>query len=94
MLGVVEEYFERILERVVRKPDRRYEYDSLLYKEEKQLLEEWNETAREYPAGSSIVGFFEEQAVRNPEATALVFDEQQMSYGVLNRKANQVAPTF
>ena len=46
---------------------------------------------RENTPGSSIVDLFEEQAVRNPEATALVFDEQQMSYGVLNRKANQVA---
>ena len=86
------EHYERVLEWVVEAPDARIrELTMMSEAERRQIVEEWNETAREYPAGSSIVDLFEEQAVRNPEATALVFDEQQMSYGVLNRKANKVA---
>ena len=33
---------------------------------------------------------FEQQAARTPEATALVFEERQLSYGELNARANQL----
>ena len=34
---------------------------------------------------------FEEQAQRTPEAVAVVFEEQQLTYRELNRRANQLA---
>ncbi|MEB0233287.1 AMP-binding protein, partial [Undibacterium sp. 10I3] len=34
---------------------------------------------------------FEQQAAAHPEATALVFEQQQLSYGELNQRANQLA---
>jgi len=75
---------------------------SILPSEERQkLLLEWNDTA--VKANTSINskadasndqcvhGLFEEQAENNPEAVAVIFDDQQICYGELNRKANQLA---
>jgi len=59
--------------------------------ERQQLLVEFNATAVEYPQGRLIHQAFEEQAAIQPEAIALVFEEQVLSYGELNRRANQVA---
>ncbi|TWR71543.1 non-ribosomal peptide synthetase, partial [Pseudomonas brenneri] len=44
-----------------------------------------------YPAGQCIQQLIEEQAARTPEAVALVFAEQQLSYAELNARANQWA---
>ena len=59
--------------------------------EREQLLYGWNETKREYRSNLCVHELFEEQVERAQEATALVFEEQELSYGELNRRANQVA---
>jgi amino acid adenylation domain-containing protein/natural product biosynthesis luciferase-like monooxygenase protein len=55
------------------------------------LLEEWNATEAEYPEGKCIHELFEEQVRRSPEAIALVYEEQRLSYEELNQQANQLA---
>jgi amino acid adenylation domain-containing protein len=59
--------------------------------ERKQVLYGWNRTEAPYPSRLCIHQLFEQQAVQNPDATALVFEDQSMSYGELNRQANQLA---
>lgn len=49
------------------------------------------ETAADYPRDRSIHELFEEQAVRSPNAVALVLGEQQWTYRQLNRRANRLA---
>ena len=44
----------------------------------------------EYEVGASLTELFERQVERRPEATALRWEEQQVSYGELNRRANQL----
>ncbi len=56
-----------------------------------KLLVDWNDTATDYPRHLSIHQLFEHQVERRPQATALRFRDQQMTYEQLNRKANQVA---
>jgi amino acid adenylation domain-containing protein len=51
----------------------------------------WNETAVVYPKDACIHHLFEAQAVRTPAAVALIFNEERVSYGELNRRANQLA---
>ena len=46
---------------------------------------------RTQPRGASVVEQFEEQAACSPDAPALIFDGGSMSYGELNRRANQLA---
>ncbi len=50
----------------------------------------WNATGREYPRGKRIDELFEAQAVRSAEAVALIDGGERLSYGEVNRRANQV----
>src|SRR5947199_722230 len=59
--------------------------------EQKQLLEVWNATQSAYPAEQCVHQLFEEQARHGPEAIALVYENQTMTYGELNKRANQLA---
>lgn len=52
---------------------------------------EWSGRRTDYPRDSAIHKIFEEQAQRTPEAVALVFQETQLSYDTLNRRANRLA---
>src|SRR5262249_15254084 len=59
-------------------------------KERRQILEEWNETAREMPE-ATLAELFEEQAQRRPGETAVVYEGQSLSYRELNERANLLA---
>jgi amino acid adenylation domain-containing protein len=54
-------------------------------------LVEWNDTAADYPKDKCIHQLFEEQVERTPEAIAVEFEDQKISYRELNRRANQLA---
>ncbi len=59
--------------------------------ERRMLLEDWNDTARDFPADTCIHEFFEQQVARNPEAEALAFEGESLSYDALNARANRIA---
>ena len=88
MLG----HYERLLEGIVAKPDERIDELPLLSEAEKhQLLVEWNKTKQDYPSDKCIHQLFEEQVERTPEAVAVVFEGEQLTYRELNNRANQLA---
>jgi amino acid adenylation domain-containing protein/non-ribosomal peptide synthase protein (TIGR01720 family) len=59
--------------------------------ERQQLLVEWNATKAEYPHDRCIHSLFEAQAELTPDALAVVFEQEQLSYRQLNARANQLA---
>ena len=59
--------------------------------EREQLLVEWNATAAPYPHEQCIDELFEAQVARTPEAIAVVFEDERLSYGELDARANQLA---
>ena len=59
--------------------------------EKQQLLYQFNNTAVDYPKDKTIVDLFEEQAEKTPNHTAVVFEDQSLTYRKLNEKANQLA---
>ena len=59
--------------------------------ERERLLFEWNQTATPYPRERCIHEEFEERARQSPMAAAVAFEGKTISYGELNRKANQLA---
>ncbi|PVZ42393.1 non-ribosomal peptide synthetase [Pseudomonas sp. CC120222-01a] len=59
--------------------------------EREQVLEQFNRTAQAYPQGLTVHALVEAQAARTPEACALLQDGLALSYGELNRRANQLA---
>ncbi|AEI67136.1 non-ribosomal peptide synthase [Corallococcus macrosporus] len=59
--------------------------------ERQRLLVAWNDTAAEYPREAGLAALFEAQAARSPAAVAVVCEPAQLSYGELDRRANQLA---
>jgi fengycin family lipopeptide synthetase D len=67
------------------------EIDILTPAEKRLILHQFNDTTIEYPAHKTIHELFELQAQKAPDNLAVVFEEQQITYGELNQKANQIA---
>jgi amino acid adenylation domain-containing protein len=87
MLG----HLRRLLEGIVADPGQRIWELPLLSTEESQEQGNWNRTEAAYPREKTIAQLFEEQAAANPEATALVCEEESLCYAELNGRANQLA---
>ncbi len=84
-------HYVRVLEAMSADAQRKIGSLELLGEEERrQILEEWNRTAREIPE-TTVVELFEQQVQRTPEAMAAVFGEQELTYGELNERANGLA---
>jgi amino acid adenylation domain-containing protein len=85
-------HFRILLEAMVAEPQRVItELPLLSAAERRQLLVEWNDTKDEERLNSCIHQLFEEQVEKTPEATALVFANERLSYAELNGRANQLA---
>ncbi|MDO3387118.1 AMP-binding protein, partial [Gilvimarinus sp. SDUM040013] len=59
--------------------------------ERHQQLIEWNDTRVDYPHELCIHELFEQQVARSPEAIAVQFGEERLSYQQLNERSNQLA---
>ncbi|WP_445629010.1 amino acid adenylation domain-containing protein [Nostoc sp. DSM 114167] len=85
-------HFQILLKEIIANPKLRLSELSLLTEAEKrQLLVEWNDTQVNYPQDQCIHQLFEAQVERTPDAIAVVFADQQLSYCELNARANQLA---
>ena len=67
------------------------EVDVLPEAERQQILEQWNDTQAPYPSERCIHELFEQQVARTPDAVAVQYEDQSLSYQELNRRANQLA---
>jgi amino acid adenylation domain-containing protein len=83
--------FEALLIGIVSAPDTIIDRLPLLPETELQLLTSWNQTQVDYPRNSSIQEVFEAQVLATPDAIALIFENEQLSYQELNCRANQLA---
>ena len=80
-----------LLEAFAANPDQALrDVDLLAPAEGERILVRWNDTAREVPAGT-VVDMFAAQVARTPGNTAVVFEDDALSYGELNARANQLA---
>ncbi|MBD2517741.1 amino acid adenylation domain-containing protein, partial [Nostoc sp. FACHB-973] len=85
-------HFVTLLEAIVENPKQRIsQLPMLTESEERQLLIEWNDTQTDYPIDKCIHQLFEEQVERTPDAVAVRYENQQLTYGELNSRANQLA---
>nr|MDJ0901724.1 amino acid adenylation domain-containing protein [Xenococcus sp. MO_188.B8] len=85
-------HFQNLLSAIVDNPQLSVAELPLLSEAERhQLLTEWNDTATEYPIDKCIHQLFEEQVEKTPDAVAVVFENQQLTYQQLNQRANQLA---
>jgi surfactin family lipopeptide synthetase A len=85
-------HFQTLLSGIVANPQARVARLPLLPAAElAQLLYEWNDTETEYPQDKCIHELFAAQVERTPDAIAVVFEEQRLTYRELNDRANQLA---
>jgi|KBSSwiStaDraftv2_1062776.scaffolds.fasta_scaffold01541_17 amino acid adenylation domain-containing protein len=85
------EHFGRLLEGIVEDSERPLSRLPLSSEEERRrLLVEWNDTAAEFPSEKCVHRLFEEQASRAPEAAAVLFGSERLTYRELNRRANRL----
>ncbi len=59
--------------------------------ERRKIVEGWNQTQRSYPSESSLWSLFSEQAAARPDAVAIEYGADQLSYGELARRARRLA---
>ncbi|MCP3138032.1 non-ribosomal peptide synthase/polyketide synthase [Pyxidicoccus xibeiensis] len=81
-----------VLEAAADGPEARLSSLSLLSApEQRQVLVEWNATEQDFPRATCAHHLFEAQAARTPEAVALRFEGQSLTYAQLDARANQLA---
>ncbi len=84
-------HLQTLLEGMVANPHQTVgEIPMLTNAERHQLLVEWNDTQKDYP-DKCISQLFEEQVERTPDAVAVSFQSQQLTYQQLNCHANKIA---
>jgi len=76
---------------VARPEGRIGELDYLSAREKRRVVEEFNQTAADYPRDQCVHELFQAQAEKDPQALAVACGEKAYSYGELNRRANQLA---
>ncbi|WP_327381583.1 non-ribosomal peptide synthetase [Streptomyces sp. NBC_01207] len=85
-------HFENLLTSVVTDPTAALsDLDMLSEAEKHQLVVEWNDTAADFPHDRCIHELVEAQASEQPDAPAVIFGDQELTYAQLNAKANQLA---
>src|SRR2546421_11879584 len=88
----MEQHFLTLLKGIVADPGQQLsDLPLLTAAEQPQLLVEWNNTKSEYPEHACIHQLIELQVQRTPEALALVFENENLTYRELNRRANSLA---
>ncbi len=87
MLG----HYHHLLEGIVVNPDQRLSDLPLMRETERHQLVGWNQSQARYPAASCLQELFEAQVERTPNATAVTYGGERLSYQQLNSRANQLA---
>jgi non-ribosomal peptide synthetase component F len=86
------QHLERVLEGFAKNPEQRIsEVELSSEAEREQILANWKRSEAEDARKQGIPGIFEEQVERNPEAVAVVYDDEHLTYRELNERSNQLA---
>jgi amino acid adenylation domain-containing protein len=85
-------HFQNLLHAIVADPAQPVtELPLLTAPEESQILNKWNGNRVKFPESSCIQTLFEAQAEKTPEAIAIEFQGESLTYHQLNQRANQLA---
>lgn len=85
-------HYQTLLESIVADPDSRLSRLGLLTEHEwQQCIETWNDTAAPFTQDTCIHNLVESQALKRPNAPAVIFEGEVLTYKELNQRANQLA---
>src|SRR5438874_3194405 len=80
-----------MVEALEKEPEKAVRSVAVLSEEERQqVVYGWNRTEVAYPDEKCVHELFEEQAEKQAEAVAVEYEGERLSYGELNRRANQL----
>ncbi|MGN7610534.1 amino acid adenylation domain-containing protein [Magnetococcales bacterium HHB-1] len=86
------EQFQILLQSAIKNPEKPVDQlEVLTPQERKQLLYDWNDTEQAYSHNLTLSQQIEQQCAKTPEAIALIFKQQKLTYQELNQQANQLA---
>ncbi len=86
------EHYQILLTNIVARPEMPVSQLPILSPQEKRtLLTTWNDTRLTYPRNALVHQLFETRAAELPEKTAVIFEGQSLTYGMLNDRATQLA---
>jgi amino acid adenylation domain-containing protein len=86
------DHLQMLLTAVVARPNLRVSEIPLLSDSERRLvLEQWNDTAVDYPCSDTMHAMFTAQATRTPDAAAVVHGAETLTYVELDRRASAIA---
>jgi len=84
--------FHLLLQNITSNPEAIIgDFEILSDEERKQILVEFNNTRGDIPENKCIHHIIEDQAKSSPDAAAVIFEDQELSYAQLNARANQLA---
>ena len=85
-------HFQTLLQAAVTDAGQRLSQLPLLTDgERQQILAQWNDTRAEFPGDKCVHQLFEKQVERTPDAIALAFADEELTYRELNGRANALA---
>jgi amino acid adenylation domain-containing protein len=85
-------HYQTLLEGSIANPHQKISHLPLLTDAERhQILIEWNQTQADYPSDCCVHQLFAAQVEKTPDAIAVAFAEQRLTYRQLNDKAEQLA---
>ncbi|MCP4001220.1 MAG: amino acid adenylation domain-containing protein [Gammaproteobacteria bacterium] len=85
------EQFERLLHGIVANPTVKINELPLVGSDDKQLFASWNDTNVDYPSDATLQTLLEQQAEASPDALAVIFEHEQLTYAEFNSQVNQLA---
>ena len=85
-------HLAQLLESALERPEAPVEeLDPLSPAEREQIVAGFNRTATAYPAEATLPALFDAQAAATPDAPAVLFEDEELSYRELGRRANRLA---
>ena len=88
----IQGYYLNALRALAENPSARYDASNLLGPdEERRVLREWNDSAADYSTDVCLHRLFEEQAARTPDAVAVSYEGERLTYAELNERADILA---
>ena len=92
MVSNLMDHFKQMLELILEQPNIAIDEVSFLRTEEiQEQLRLFNATEKKYPEEQTVIDLFEEHARNRPDAIALVYDEEVLTYKELDERSNRLA---
>jgi len=85
------QHFLNILDSFIQNIDQEINTVDLITETEISRIEQWNATKVDFNQNETLLSKFTSQAKKNPNAIALVFENNEITYKQLDEKSNQIA---